>query len=204
MEAASHATQGREDPLRDLLADVARGNEGALRRLHETTRRRLFALLRRLLGEDSAAEDVLAEVYVQAWRRAGNFDPARGSGWLWLVTIARRRAIDRARAAQIRTAQRLELEHERDLSDPDPTPEQHALDGEAAQRVRDAVVGLPQSQRLVLEAAFLGGQTHQEVADDLQLPLGTVKSRIRAGLAALRRSLSSEASPSRPMVPEKE
>jgi RNA polymerase sigma-70 factor (ECF subfamily) len=192
VNAQLHAIAGREDPLRDLLGSVARGDEGALRRLHDMTCKRLLGLLRRLLSDEAAAEDVLSEVYVQAWRRADNFDPKRGSGWLWLVTIARRRAIDRVRSARVRPASALEESHGQALRDPEPGPSDHALGSEAAERVRVAVRALPSEQRQVLEASFLGGQSHTEVAEALALPLGTIKSRIRAGLATLRRSMPTE------------
>ena len=192
MSARLHAIAGCEDPLRELLGSVARGDEGALRRLHDLTCRRLLGLLRRLLGDEATAEDVLSEVYVQAWRRAERFDPGRGSGWLWLVTIARRRAIDRARSHAVRPATPLEESHGQALPDPEPGPSDHVLGSEAAERVRVAVRSLPAEQRQVLEASFLGGQSHSEVAEALDLPLGTIKSRIRAGLTTLRRSMPAE------------
>lgn len=188
----SSASSPSLDPLSPLLAAVAGGDEGALRGLYDHTRRRLFGLLQRILGERGTAEDVLAEVYIQAWRHARSFDPQRGTGWRWLITIARRRAIDRLREGAAASARTVAEDLAAiDPIDPGPTPQESALGVESSERVRVAVGHLPVEQRQVLEASFLGGRSHTEVAEDLDLPLGTVKSRIRAGLEALRRSLGS-------------
>ena len=178
-------------PLETLLARVAGGDESALRELYDRTSRRVYGVALAVLRDSAAAEDVALEVYVQAWRQAGRFDPASGSVLGWLSTLARTRSIDAWRARRRRLARQQPIDAQADeLTSELPGPEAHGQAAERAARVRGAVDALPPEQRRALQAAFFSGLTHTEVAAALGQPLGTVKTRIRAGLCALRAALA--------------
>jgi len=177
--------------LETLLARMAGGDEGALRELYDRTSRRVYGLALAVLRDAAAAEDVALEVYLQAWRQAERFDAATGSALAWLSTLARTRAIDawRARRRQAARQEALDVQAELLVSEA-PGPEARGQQAERAARVRTAVDALPPEQRRALQAAFFSGLTHVEVAAALGQPLGTVKTRIRAGLTALRAALA--------------
>jgi len=189
--------------LASLLARVAGGDEVALRELHDATRRRLQGLVRAIVG-NALADEVLVETYVQVWREAARYDRRRGSALAWLATLARSRAVDRLRARGQREELLLAGEQLDELMSTAPGPEQASEGEERALLVRSAVLRLPPEQRRAIAAAFFRGLTHQEVAVALDQPLGTVKTRIRAGLTALRRALAGQegaetaAAPTRP------
>ena len=177
--------------LETLLGRMAGGDEGALRELYDRTSRRVYGLALAVLRDAAAAEDVALEVYLQAWRQASRFDAATGSALAWLSTLARTRAIDawRARRRQAARQEALDVQAELLVSEA-PGPEARGQQAERAARVRTAVDALPPEQRRALQAAFFSGLTHVEVAAALGQPLGTVKTRIRAGLTALRAALA--------------
>lgn len=169
---------------------MASGDESALGALYERTSARLFGIVRGLLRDADAAEEALAETYVQAWRSAGNFDPQRGSVLGWLAVLARTRAIDLRRALAARRedpeAGPVELEG---AAAGDDGPLEHSQRSERAWLVESALDSLPESQARAIRAAFFGGMSHVEVARALGEPLGTVKTRIRSGLSELRVAL---------------
>jgi len=177
--------------LETLLSRMAGGDESALRELYDRTSRRVYGLALAVLRDGAAAEDVALEVYVQAWRQASRFDAATGSALAWLSTLARTRAIDawRARRRQAERHEALDTQAELLVCE-EPGPDALGLLAERAARVRTAVDALPPEQRRALQAAFFSGLTHTEVAAALGQPLGTVKTRIRAGLTALRAALA--------------
>jgi RNA polymerase sigma-70 factor, ECF subfamily len=180
-------------PLEDLLARVGQGDETALRAVYERTSAMLFGLVSRILPDRGEAEDALTDVYVQVWRQASRYERGTASALAWLTMLARTRAIDRWRARDRREgrAQALDSLDERRLLDPEPCPIESSNGRERAQLVRRAVAALPAEQRRLIEAAFFSGLTHTELAEAFRQPLGTVKTRIRAGLAALREALVS-------------
>jgi RNA polymerase sigma-70 factor (ECF subfamily) len=178
--------------LESLLARAAGGDAAALRELHDRTIRRVFGLALAVVRDRALAEDVALEVFVQVWQQAGRFDPGQGSALAWMGTLARTRAIDAWRARQRRDArqpalERVEVEQ---LACDTPGPEQRGLEAERAVQVRRALSALPREQRRALDAAYFSGLTHTEIAAALGQPLGTVKTRIRAGLTALRVALA--------------
>jgi len=135
-----------------------------------------------MLGDRQEAEEVMQDVFMQIWEKAGTFDPALGSAFHWAIGITRHRAIDRMRARQRRSrlleqAQNLATETSMVASD---TPA--LLDPEEATAVRAALNNLSADQRLAIDMAFFGGKTHDEIAQALNEPLGTIKARIRRGL----------------------
>jgi RNA polymerase sigma-70 factor (ECF subfamily) len=175
----------------DARADLARldrvvaRDQSALGELYDAHSRLLFGLILRIVRDRSEAEEILQEVFVQAWTRAATYHPALGSPVAWLVGIARNRAIDRLRARAVRG--RLS---ESTAADPSvTTPEVRPSLGEAQLDVQRALEALPSEERDLIEQAYFFGFTHSELAERFSLPLGTVKTRIRRGMIALRGKL---------------
>jgi len=172
----------------ELLKAVSRGDEQALAQLYDNYRVILFGLLVRILNSREEAEDVLQEVFLQVWRRAKDFDETRGKPFTWLVTLARSRAIDRLRSlgARDRVAQASVREASEEVSDAafdTFRSEQRAL-------VTSALSQLPEEQKRPLVLAYFDGLTQSEIAANLGAPLGTVKTRMRAGMMKLREVLA--------------
>ena len=172
----------------ELLKAVSRGDEQALAQLYDNYRVILFGLLVRILNSREEAEDVLQEVFLQVWRRAKDFDETRGKPFTWLVTLARSRAIDRLRSlgARDRVAQASIREASEEVSDAafdTFRSEQRAL-------VTSALSQLPEEQKRPLVLAYFDGLTQSEIAANLGAPLGTVKTRVRAGMMKLREVLA--------------
>jgi RNA polymerase sigma-70 factor (ECF subfamily) len=169
------------------VAAIASGNSESLGLLYDATLGRCYSLALRIARDPHAAEDICEDVYLQVWREAGRFDPARGNALAWLMTICRSRALDHLR--------RRKMEEVRDDVETllpcdegqDPVDLVHALD--ANSRIGEAVGRLSPAQRQVIGLAFYKGMTQQEVADHIQMPLGTVKSNTRRALAALRAAI---------------
>jgi RNA polymerase sigma-70 factor (ECF subfamily) len=168
-----------------LLQRVANGDGEAFGRFYERYASLVFTFAVRLLGSRADAEDLLQEVFLQAWRQAQSYNPVRGSPEAWLITMTRSRAIDRLRSM-----------HRRDTG-PMPTNEPTRLEAgvqadppirasEARLTVEGVLTKLPEAQRVVLELAYFDGLSQSEIAARLREPLGTVKTRIRAGLERLR------------------
>jgi RNA polymerase sigma-70 factor, ECF subfamily len=171
----------------DAITRVARGDGDALATLYDRHSRAVYSLALRVLGETREAEEVVQDVFAQAWRQAARYDTSRGAVVAWLLVMTRSRAIDRLRAR--RGLQPLAGDSERTLgvlSDPAAGPEREALSAEQRSRVRVALEQLPLVQRLAIELAFFEGLTHVEIAERLELPLGTIKTRIRLGLMKLK------------------
>jgi RNA polymerase sigma-70 factor (ECF subfamily) len=170
-----------------LLQAVSRGDESALAALYDRYRLILFGLILRILHDRQEAEDVLQEVFFQIWRRANDFDPARGRAFTWLVTIARSRALDRLRMLSSRS--RFVEADEQTVSDEVTDTAQELVKSEEGQIVRQALDELPHEQRRALLLAYFEGLTQAEIAERLGDPLGTVKTRMRSGLIKLRELL---------------
>jgi RNA polymerase sigma-70 factor (ECF subfamily) len=142
----------------------------------------------RVVRNPAQADEVTQEVFLDIWRQSARFDPQRGSALSWMLTIAHRRAVDRVRSAQATTERDSAWVAENQDTPHDSTAEraERSLD---AQRVRNALDALTDTQRGAVELAYFGGYTHTEVAGLLDIPLGTAKTRIRDGLIRLRDSL---------------
>ena len=171
----------------DLLHALARGDEAALAAIYDRYRLILFGLVLRILRDRAEAEDVLQEVFLQVWRRASDFDEARGRAFTWLVTIARSRALDRLRAAGSRA--RLAEGAAQTPRDDTGDAALDAVKSETGAIVRQALAELPDEQRRTLFLAYFEGLTQVEIAARLGDPLGTVKTRMRSGLIKLRELL---------------
>jgi RNA polymerase sigma-70 factor, ECF subfamily len=175
-----------------LLDRVTRRDQSALAELYDRHCRLLFTLALRILRDRGEAEDVLQEVFLRVWDRAESYNPALGSPAAWLVRIARNRAIDRFRAKAARAdvnAPQLEASPAIPDGQLEASPEQHVAALETREQVQKALAALPAEQRLLIETAFFEGYTQSELAERFDLPLGTVKTRIRTGMQALRRAL---------------
>jgi RNA polymerase sigma-70 factor (ECF subfamily) len=171
----------------DLMKAVAEADPSALAVLHDRHAPIVFAVCLRILRDASEAEEVLEDAFLQLWERAAQYDPARGSVVAYLLTLARSRAAERVRRRARR--ERILRALPPDVAEGPLAPLQHSLVSERRARVRAALDALPPAQRESLELAFLDGLTHLEIAERLGEPLGTVKTRIRAGLARLRAPL---------------
>ena len=161
------------------------------RGLYDLTAAKVYGLALRVLKNSAHAEEVTQEIYVEAWQNSGTFRLGRGSGLAWLLTITHRRAVDRVRSAQAASRRDTAYGLEALASSP-VDPAEQALATIAADRVRDAMRGLTDLQRQALELAYFQGRTHSQVAAELDLPLGTVKTRIRDGLNRLRSVLGGD------------
>ena len=172
----------------ELLAAVSRGDEQALAVIYDRYRLILFGLILRILHDRQEAEDVLQETFLQVWRRAGDFDATRGRAFTWLVTIGRSRALDRLRAlgSRARTAEELAAHSAQDQAG---DAAEEAARSEQGKIVRQALEELPEEQKRTLFLAYFEGLTQSEIAVRLGDPLGTVKTRMRAGLMKLREVL---------------
>ena len=169
-----------------LIRRMAGGDRGAFAAFYDRYADLAFSLIRRILSHPPDAEDVLQEVFWQAWLDAGAYDPSRGSPEAWLLNRARSRAIDRFRAVRRRGETFVPPLDETMGRAPDAAAPDPAVRAEDRARVETALGILPTPQRQVIELAFYGGLTQVEIAQRLGEPLGTVKTRTRAGLERLR------------------
>ena len=172
------------------MSRFAAGDVDAAAELYDRHAGQIFALARRILHDDGEAEDIVQEVFSQAWKSAQRFHADRGSIIAWLLMMARSRSIDRLRARRARPDATSDPYPEWIQDDTMPAAEQ-LLSEEQAARIREALDGLPDGQRHALELAYYEGLTHSEIASRLTEPLGTVKTRIRTALITLRQRLKS-------------
>jgi RNA polymerase sigma-70 factor, ECF subfamily len=176
-----------------LLQRVATRDTGALAELYDRHSRLLFGLILRIAGDRAETEEILQEAFLRVWTRAEIYDGRVGGPLPWIVRVARNIAIDRLRArrtrAAIDTAAPAERTAEAVPASDIQSPEAIVLDAERRQALTGALAGLPVEQRQLIEAAFFEGYTHSEIARRFGLPLGTVKTRIRAGMIAMRQRL---------------
>lgn len=172
--------------LEALLLACAHGDRAAFRRLYEQTSGRLMALCRRMMRTEEQAEDVLQEAYVQIWRDAASFDPARASAATWLAVLVRHRALD---ALRRRREEALGDEDLAAVADETPGPLDLTLAAVDGRRLHLCLDGLGERQRESILLAFLRGLSHPQVSAAMAAPLGSVKSWIRRGLEQLKRCL---------------
>jgi RNA polymerase sigma-70 factor, ECF subfamily len=172
-----------------LLHAVADGDRNAFSRLYDRMQPRVLGLAMRILRDSGHAEEVTQEVFLEVWQLAGTFDSNKGSACGWILRKTHSRAIDRVRSSQTRRARDLRI-GVRDLLEP-----QHDILETVALKINSEKVGkalgtLPDAQREAVALAHLGGYSHSEVSEILQVPIGTVKTRIRAGIDRLRVELA--------------
>ena len=180
----------------ELIALVAGGDAGALEELYARYSQPVFSMSYSILRDYAGAEDVTQEVFLSLWTRAGRFDPARGVFRHWFLHLAHNRVIDelrrRRRTAQY-SADRAPEDAELGLESPASTADQ-AITSVLFDAVTEALKQLPEEQRAAVMMAYLGGATQQEIAKRTNVPLGTVKTRLRLGLIKLRAQMSPPAS----------
>jgi RNA polymerase sigma-70 factor (ECF subfamily) len=185
------ATTADED--RDAVGRMIDGDAQGLAALYARHGRLVYSLALRIVRDQGDAEDVTQDVFVQAWRQADRFDTRRGSVIAWLLTVTRARAIDLLRRRRVRPRPADESV-DREALDDSPPQDVQLESTERARAIRAAVDSLPFVQRLAIELAFFDGFTHTEIAEQLEIPLGTVKTRVRQGLLRLRDLLVGAAS----------
>jgi RNA polymerase sigma-70 factor (ECF subfamily) len=174
----------RQGVAPDLAAVLAMksGDQSALAELYDRYSSVVYAVALRVLGDAGAAEDVLQEVFLQLWRNPAGFDAARGSLGAWLAVISRNRAIDLLRR------RRPEADIEDVVLSVAPDLAAEADRSRAAEKIRGVLGTMPVPQRSALEMAYFEGMSHSEIASKTGEPLGTIKTRIRAGLMVLRKA----------------
>lgn len=173
----------------DLLSSIAQGDETALTALYDRYCRVLFGLIIRILRNHAEAEDVLQEVFVQVWQKAHNFDGERGKAFTWLMIITHSKAIDRLRFLKTRTCTIEKLKTSK-LHYNDQEFEQNLILRQRRKHVRKALNQLPENQRSLLLMAYIEGYAQAEIAEQTNIPLGTVKTRMRIGMTKLRETLN--------------
>ncbi|WEY37694.1 sigma-70 family RNA polymerase sigma factor [Paraburkholderia sp. SUR17] len=183
MTASPDFEEVRRTHLNHTLRRVAEGDQQAFSDFYTLTASRVFAVIVRMIHDDGEAEDVLQEVYTNAWRRADSFDPDRGSAMTWLLTLARNRTIDRMR--QHREAP-LDEDAAAQIEDEAPTPQDAVQWSEERRRLEQCLAALDPQQGGAVREAFFSGATYSELAQRLRVPLGTMKSWIRRSLLQLK------------------
>jgi RNA polymerase sigma-70 factor, ECF subfamily len=169
-------------PDATAISAIRSGDQSAMAALYDRYSSIVYSVALRVLGDTGAAEDVLQEVFIQLWRNPGLFDSSRGSLGAWLAVIARNRAIDVLRK------RRPESDIEDTVISVETDLASEADRARAAEKVRSVLGSMPASQRAALEMAYFEGLTHTEIAAKTGEPLGTIKTRIRAGLTTLRKA----------------
>ena len=186
--AERHAADAR------LLGSIAAGDSAALAELYDRFSRPLYATALRILHDPGEAQDIVHDAFVAVWEKAASFETARGTAFSWVLTLTRNRAIDRLRSRR-RRHEILETSTLSDLgldeNSSGPGADRAATTADQAASLRAAVAALPVDQQRALTLAFFNGLTQEEIAAQLETPLGTIKARIRRGLLKLRDQLAS-------------
>jgi RNA polymerase sigma-70 factor (ECF subfamily) len=174
---------------------IADGQHAALDELYARYGRIVFSLARRIVVDSGLAEDVAQEVFFALWRDPGKYDPDRGAFGTWLLSLTHHRAVDAVRREEAVRRRRTRAREEGEslaLTDAPPAVADEALVGVRRDQVRQALRGLPSPQREALTLAYFGGYTQREVAAITGTPLGTVKTRMLAGMRRLRDALAAD------------
>ena len=186
----SAAEPGAAADLTTYLRLVARGDADAFDTVYDQVAATVFGIVRRVVRDPAQSEEVTQDVLLEVWRNAAKFDPGRGSATAWVMTLAHRRAVDRVRSVQ------KESERERRTAVADVPFDEVAEAVESSlerERVRRCLGSLTELQRESVTLAYYGGYTYREVGELLDVPLGTVKTRLRDGLIRLRDCMGVEA-----------
>jgi RNA polymerase sigma-70 factor (ECF subfamily) len=177
---------------RAAVSRMARGDPDALADVYDRHARLLYSLALRIVRQQADAEDILQEVFVQAWRQAASYDVGRGTVVGWLVTLTRSRALDRLRRGRVRPRPAPDDALAREVPDSSPGVDLALVSEEQAAAVRAALEALPENQRMPLELAYYEGLSQSEIAAQLDVPLGTIKTRMRQALVRLRDAVAGQ------------
>lgn len=172
--------------ISELIGRVALRDREAFRALYGSTSAKLFGVLLRILANRSEAEDALQDVYVKIWQRAHGYRPDAASPMTWLIAITRNTAIDRIRA---RRAGHADIDDVVDLADAGMTPEQAAINADAGNRIKECMEQLKPERADAVRRAYVEGESYNELAERLGVPLNTVRTWLRRSLLALRECL---------------
>ncbi|MCW2991251.1 MAG: sigma-70 family polymerase sigma factor [Solirubrobacterales bacterium] len=180
--STDHGRLGDEE----LMARVRDGDSAAFEVVYDRHGGVAYSLAFRMCGRKQAAEDVVQEAFLSAWRRSSSYDPARGSLRTWLLGIVHHRAVDALRRSGNDVRRTADIPVEELDFDSEVSVDNEVIERDRAGVVRDAMGELPADQKKVIELAYFGGFTHTEIAAMLDVPIGTVKGRMRLGLTKLR------------------
>ncbi|WP_349897777.1 sigma-70 family RNA polymerase sigma factor [Parafrigoribacterium soli] len=181
-------SRGQSGSNEELLARIATGDEAAFGALYDALAPRVLGLVRRLLVDHAQSEEVTQEIFLEIWQNAPRYEPSKGGATTWIFTMAHRRAVDRIRSSQAGRDRDVRIgirDYENDYDNVAETVE-ITIENE---RVKKAMQQLTELQRQAVTLAYYGGYSHSEVAEKLQIPLGTVKTRLRDGMIRLRDEL---------------
>ena len=182
------------DELSDeaLINAIAEGAEWAMEPLYERYNRVLYSLAYRMVADHQVAEDLLQDAFLSVWRRATSYSPQSGAVRSWLISIVHHRTIDYLRAVRRRAGLKEVTWEEVELDERTAFPDvwEEALRSVQGAQLRAALRNIPPEQRMVIELAYFQGWTHSEIAEGCEIPLGTVKARMRLGLSHLRLQLA--------------
>lgn len=173
------------DPCGKILIRIQRGDDGAFEELYRGQGTILLAAVLRIVRNRSLAEEVLQDVFTDVWRSSSSFDPQRGTGRAWLMTMCRRRAIDRVRSVQAQQNRDF-AEGVKEAHQQSPDLGEDVVEHVEAARAATALKNLPAHQAEAIALAYYHDLSHAEIARRLGVPLGTIKSRIRDGMRQLR------------------
>jgi RNA polymerase sigma-70 factor, ECF subfamily len=175
-----------------LISAICKGEESAVEVLYERYHRYAYTLAYRILRDPIASEDIVQDAFLSIWRKASSYQAQNGSVQSWLQAIVRNRAIDKIRASAHRDYQGTPLQASNEQDPPSEQPDvwEQAWQSEQHRIIREVMEQIPGEQRMVIELAYFGGLTHTEISEQLQIPLGTVKGRMRLGLQKMKSLLA--------------
>jgi RNA polymerase sigma factor (sigma-70 family) len=189
MDNANNSSQDLSDEA--LISAIASGAVWAMEPLYQRYSRLLYSLVYRMVTDHQVAEDLIQEAFLAVWKRATSYSPQAGAVRSWLISIAHHRAIDYLRAVRRRANMKEATWEEAELDERSASPDvwDEAWRSVQSAQVRSALMSIPPEQRMVIELAYFQGWTHSEIAGGCQIPLGTVKARMRLGILHLKRTL---------------
>jgi len=177
---------------KQLIAAICKGEETAIEALYERYHRYAYTLAYRILRDPGASEDIVQDTFLSIWRKASSYQAQNGSVQSWIQAIVRHRAIDKIRASAHRDYQWTPLQDDNEQDPPSEQPDvwEQAWQSEQHRIIREVMEQIPSEQRTVIELAYFGGLTHAEISEQLEIPLGTVKGRMRLGLQKMKTLLA--------------
>ena len=181
--------QPKSEPTdEELISEICNGEEYAIEKLYERYHRYTYSLAYHILRDPGTAEDLVQDVFLSIWRKAASYQVQQGSVHSWIQAIVYHRAIDKVRAAAHRDRQWVPLQTDNEQDPPGEEPDvwEQAWCDEQQRIIRRALNQIPAEQRMVIELAYFGGYTHAEISEQLCIPLGTVKGRMRLGLQKMK------------------